>query len=40
MIKINGSHGKGGGQILRTALAISAIGKKPFEIFNIRAGRI
>lgn len=39
MIKINGSHGEGGGQILRTALTLSAIEKKPFEIFNIRAGR-
>jgi RNA 3'-terminal phosphate cyclase (ATP) len=39
MIEINGSHGEGGGQILRTALALSAIEKKPFEIFDIRAGR-
>ncbi len=39
MIEINGSHGEGGGQILRTALALSAIEKKPFKIFDIRAGR-
>ncbi len=39
MIKIDGSFGEGGGQILRTALALSAIEKKPFEMFNIRAGR-
>ncbi|MGR3294140.1 MAG: RNA 3'-terminal phosphate cyclase, partial [Candidatus Scalindua sp.] len=39
MIEINGSHGEGGGQILRTALALSAIEKKPFKIFNIRASR-
>ncbi len=39
MIEINGSHGEGGGQILRTALALSAIEKKPFKIFDIRASR-
>lgn len=39
MIKIDGSFGEGGGQILRTALALSAIEKKPFEMFNIRTGR-
>jgi RNA 3'-terminal phosphate cyclase (ATP) len=39
MIKIDGSLGEGGGQILRTALALSAIESKPFEMFNIRAGR-
>jgi len=39
MIEINGSHGEGGGQILRTALTLSAIEKRPFEIFDIRAGR-
>lgn len=31
--------GEGGGQILRTALALSAISGRPFEIFNIRAKR-
>ena len=38
-IKIDGSYGEGGGQILRTALSLSAIEKKAFEIYNIRAGR-
>jgi RNA 3'-terminal phosphate cyclase (ATP) len=36
---IDGSHGEGGGQILRTALALSLVTGKPFCIQNIRAGR-
>ncbi len=39
LIKIDGSYGEGGGQILRTALSLSAITQRPFEIFNIRANR-
>ncbi|MGR3317121.1 MAG: RNA 3'-terminal phosphate cyclase [Candidatus Anammoxibacter sp.] len=39
MIKIDGSFGEGGGQILRTALSLSALTGKPFEICNIRANR-
>lgn len=39
MIKIDGSYGEGGGQILRSTLTLSAILGKPVEIFNIRAGR-
>jgi len=39
IIKIDGSLGEGGGQILRTALSLSAITQKPFEIYNIRANR-
>jgi RNA 3'-terminal phosphate cyclase (ATP) len=39
MIKINGSHGEGGGQILRTSLAISAVLGQGAEIVDIRAGR-
>ncbi len=39
MIEIDGSHGEGGGQILRTALALSAIGNVPILVKNIRAGR-
>src|SRR3989339_409842 len=39
IIKIDGSFGEGGGQILRTALSLSAITRKPFEIYNIRANR-
>ncbi len=38
-IKIDGSYGEGGGQILRTSLSISIATGKPFEIFNIRKGR-
>lgn len=39
MIRIDGSFGEGGGQILRTALSLSAYLKTPFEIVNIRKGR-
>ncbi|HLD88843.1 MAG TPA: RNA 3'-terminal phosphate cyclase [Candidatus Nanoarchaeia archaeon] len=39
IIKINGSFGEGGGQIIRTALAFSAITGMAFEIDNIRKGR-
>ena len=39
MIQINGSYGEGGGQILRTSLALSCITGKPFEIHDIRKGR-
>ncbi|MFH1420757.1 MAG: RNA 3'-terminal phosphate cyclase, partial [Candidatus Aenigmatarchaeota archaeon] len=39
MIEIDGSFHEGGGQILRTSLALSAITKKPFHITKIRAGR-
>src|SRR3989338_5053705 len=37
MIKIDGSYG--GGQLLRTALSLSALTKKPFTIINIRGKR-
>lgn len=36
---IDGSQGEGGGQILRSAISLSAILKKPVEITNIRAKR-
>jgi RNA 3'-terminal phosphate cyclase (ATP) len=36
---IDGSSGEGGGQILRTSLALSVITGRPFRIFNIRANR-
>jgi len=39
MIKIDGSYGEGGGQILRTAIALSCVTQKPVEVFNIRANR-
>lgn len=39
LIDIDGSYGEGGGQILRTALALSAILKKPFRIHHIRSKR-
>jgi RNA 3'-terminal phosphate cyclase (ATP) len=38
-ITIDGSAGEGGGQILRTALALSLVTGKPFRIEKIRAGR-
>jgi RNA 3'-terminal phosphate cyclase (ATP) len=39
MVTIDGSHGEGGGQVLRTALALSAITGQPARIESIRAGR-
>ncbi len=39
MIKIDGSYGEGGGQILRTAIALSCITGEAVEIYNIRANR-
>ncbi|QMU54075.1 MAG: RNA 3'-phosphate cyclase [Nitrosopumilus sp.] len=38
-IKINGGHGEGGGQIIRSAIALSCITKKPIHIENIRKNR-
>jgi len=39
MLEIDGSFGEGGGQILRTSLALSLITRQPFRITHIRAGR-
>ncbi len=39
LIEIDGSAGEGGGQILRTSLALSLVTGKPFRIAGIRAGR-
>ncbi|MBN2433557.1 MAG: RNA 3'-terminal phosphate cyclase [Acidobacteria bacterium] len=39
MIMIDGSAGEGGGQILRTALALAVVTGKPFRMHSIRAGR-
>lgn len=38
-IEIDGAAGEGGGQVLRSALALSLITQRPFRIHNIRAGR-
>ena len=39
MLEIDGAHGEGGGQLLRMAVALSAIGSIPIRIVRIRAGR-
>ncbi len=39
MIEIDGSYGEGGGQILRTSIALSALTMRPVRISRIRAGR-
>ena len=38
-VEIDGSHGEGGGQILRTSLTLSMLTGKPLRIFNIRCRR-
>jgi len=39
MIRIDGSYGEGGGQILRTAIALSCVTGEEVEVYNIRANR-
>ncbi|QLC20775.1 RNA 3'-terminal phosphate cyclase [Parasphingopyxis sp. CP4] len=39
MITIDGSAGEGGGQILRTAVALALVTEQPFKIENIRGKR-
>jgi RNA 3'-terminal phosphate cyclase (ATP) len=39
MLTVDGSQGEGGGQVLRTSLALSLVTEESFRIVNIRAGR-
>ena len=39
LVTINGAMGEGGGQILRTSLALSLCSGKPFRIVNLRSRR-
>jgi RNA 3'-phosphate cyclase len=39
VLELDGARGEGGGQVLRTALACSAITRQPFRITNLRANR-
>ena len=39
MVELDGSQGEGGGQILRTSLALSMVTGQPMAIEKIRAGR-
>jgi len=39
MLTIDGSHGEGGGQVLRTSLTLSILTGQPVEIVQIRNGR-
>jgi RNA 3'-terminal phosphate cyclase (ATP) len=39
LLKINGSFGEGGGQILRSCISLSVLLQKPIEIYNIRSNR-
>lgn len=39
MIEIDGSYGEGGGQVLRTALSLSALTGRGVQIRNVRANR-
>ena len=39
MMEIDGAHGEGGGQLLRMAVALSAIQSVPVRVVRIRAGR-
>lgn len=39
MLEIDGSEGEGGGQVLRTSLALAMVTRTPFRLFSIRAKR-
>lgn len=39
MIEVDGSHGEGGGQVLRMTVALSALTGRPVHVTDIRAGR-
>jgi RNA 3'-terminal phosphate cyclase (ATP) len=39
MIELDGSHGEGGGQILRTSLSLALLTGQPFHLRHVRAGR-
>src|SRR5436190_499233 len=38
MIELDGSFGEGGGQILRTSLALALLTRQAFHLSNVRAG--
>ena len=37
VIEIDGSYGEGGGQLVRTAVALSALTGRPLRLHNVRA---
>src|SRR5262249_3904296 len=39
MLELDGAFGEGGGQILRTSLALALVTGRPFHLRNVRAGR-
>lgn len=39
MVEIDGAHGEGGGQLVRTAVALSAVTGTAIRVTNVRAGR-
>lgn len=39
MLQIDGTHGEGGGQILRSSLTLSLVTGRPFRITGVRGGR-